>query len=188
MTRVLQSLGIQVLDADKLGHKTYEPGSECQRKLMQNFGKNIVGEDGQVNRPLLGSIVFSDPAKMKELQGIVWPEIRILLAENLHRLEQEGCKVVVLEAAVMIEAGWQNMVSTLWVINVDRDVAKERLMKRNGLSEKDACSRIDSQLSNEERGRHANLLFSNSSDAKSLEEFEQEVLEAYNAIYVEDSV
>lgn len=182
VTKALQNLGIHVLDADKLGHRAYEPGSECYRKLIEHFGAQIVAEDGQINRPVLGSIVFSEPAKMKDLQNIVWPEIRVLIAQSLHDLDRKGIDVVVLEAAVMIEAGWQDLVSTLWVINVDKDVALKRLMKRNGLSEVEALKRIDSQLSNEERVKRANLVLDNSSPEKTVDEFEREVVQAFNSL------
>lgn len=185
VTKILSSLGLQILDADKLGHKAYEPGSDCQRQLIEHFGECIVGKDGQVNRQILGSIVFSDTVKMKELQGIVWPEIRKLIAHNLGEFERDGVPVVILEAAVMIEAGWQDMVSTLWVINADRDIAMQRLMNRNGLSEEEARKRIESQLTNEQRGAYADSIFENSSPEKTVEIFEKEIVEAYNSFFKE---
>jgi phosphopantetheine adenylyltransferase/dephospho-CoA kinase len=170
VTSVLQSLGAQVLDADKLGHQTYEQGTQCYAKLVENFGDRIIGEEGKINRAVLGGIVFSDQSKMEELTGIVWPEIRELIKKELGQLESAGVKVVALEAAVMIEAGWQDLVSNLWVVTVEREVAKARLMARNNLSEEEALKRIDSQITNEERTRLANVVIQNGGDVEELKE------------------
>ena len=180
VTRVLASLGVSVLDADKLGHRAYEKGSDCFQKLVEHFGTKIIGSDGEINRQLLGSIVFSDISKMNELKTIVWPEIRRLIIEELKVLENQGIENVVLEAAVMIEAGWQDLVSTLWVVSVDRETAKTRLMARNSLSESDALKRIDSQISNEERCKYASVVIDNSSIDKPMSEFEDEIRKLYS--------
>eukprot|EP01032_Pedospumella_encystans_P008312 gene8312-9884_t len=118
---------------------------------------------------------------MKELQNIVWPEIRHLIGSSLKELEAQDVKVVVLEAAAMIEAGWQDLVSTLWVISVNKDVALKRLMTRNSLSEADALSRINAQISNEERCGFANLVIDNSDD-DSMQAFEDKVKSAYSTL------
>lgn len=177
LVRVLHDLGATIIDADKLGHKAYERNTRCYTDMVAYFGDRIIDENGDINRRELGSIVFSDPAQMERLQSFVWPEIRKLIESELRRLESEGQEVVVLEAAVMIEAGWQDLVSCLWVINVDREVALRRLMTRNNLNEEDARRRINAQLTNEERSVHANLVINNS--AGSIDDLEQTVRAAY---------
>lgn len=179
VTRVLKDAGVHILDADKLGHKAYEPGTSCFNKLVQHFGESIVDEKKEIDRRVLGSIVFSDPSKMQELQSIVWPEIRGLIISNLDELKAQDVRTVALEAAVMIEAGWYDLVSTLWVVTVKRDVALKRLMARNGLSEEEALKRIDAQISNEERCDHADLVIDNSND-NSMEALEEKVRSAYD--------
>jgi len=181
VARILHENGATIIDADKLGHRTYERGTACYTKLIEHFGDSIVDEQGEINRRVLGTIVFSSPEKMKELQNIVWPEIRNLIVSGLEELKAQGVKVVVLEAAVMIEAGWQDLVSTLWVISVNKDVALKRLMTRNSLSEADALNRINAQIGNEERGSFANLVIDNSDD-DSMQAFEDKVKSAYNSL------
>mmetsp|Transcript_22288 Transcript_22288/g.37285 ORF Transcript_22288/g.37285 Transcript_22288/m.37285 type:complete len:204 (-) Transcript_22288:133-744(-) len=176
-----ESIGAKIIDADKLGHQTYVPGTICYENLVKEFGSSIVSENGEINRRALGSLVFSDPSKMLALNSIVWPEIRVLIENRLQELEGEGAEVVVLEAAVMIEAGWQDLVTTLWVVGVDREVARDRLMKRNSLSEVEALKRIDSQISNEERCGKANLVIENNDSGGSLDEFQERVRELYRA-------
>lgn len=177
VSRILQELGVRILDADKLGHKAYEPNTECFRKLVEHFGEGIVDDHGEVDRKKLGSIVFSDQNEMKSLQSIVWPEIRRLIVENFDRMRLEGNQILALEAAVMIEAGWNDLVSCLWVITARRDVALARLMRRNNLTEEEAIKRIDAQISNEERCAVADLVIDNSKG--SMEDLEKIVRSAY---------
>ena len=89
------------------------------------------------------------------------PGLRALAEAELQRLEAAGTEVAVLEAAVLIEAEWQDLVDEVWVIAVSRDTARERLMARNNFSAEEADKRIDSQISNDERLKHADVLISN---------------------------
>jgi dephospho-CoA kinase len=160
-----------VIDADKLGHEAYEVGTACHQQLVTHFGSGIVTSDGQIDRRALGAIVFGDKTKMNELQSIVWPCIREKIMIRLEQLKQEqNPNVIVVEAAVMIEAGWQDLMDTVWVVTVDPEVAIERLMKRNNFSEEEAKKRVSAQISNEERCRHANVVIRNTGDFSTLEE------------------
>ena len=161
VVKQLQELGAATIDADILGHQTYEPGTDTFRQVVEAFGEDLVAEDGTIDRSKLGPKVFGNEGGMKRLTDIVWPGIRKLAEAELQRLEADGSEIAVLEAAVMIEAGWQDLVDEVWVVAVSRDTARERLMARNNLSAKDADSRIDSQISNDERLKHADVLISN---------------------------
>ena len=172
--KVLNDLGVLTIDADKLGHRAYEKGTPCYLKLIENFGDSIVAEDGEINRRKLGEIVFSASSKMTELTGIVWPEIRKMLIAELEMIKSGAnsdspAPVVAIEAAVMIEAGWQDVVDVLWVLRVDRNEAKDKLMARNNLTEVEAYKRIDSQISNEERCKHATFVLHNNLTMEQLE-------------------
>lgn len=157
ITQLLSEVGIPVIDADKLGHQAYTPGTACCQQLIATFGQDIVvPEDGSINRRVLGSIVFGNEEKMNQLKAIVWPEIRRLALLRLEELRAEGKHdLVVLEAAVMIEAQWQDIADIVWVVYTSPETAVKRLMSRNQLSEEDAKSRLNSQLSNEERLQYA---------------------------------
>ena len=128
---------------------------------MEAFGDDLVAEDGTIDRSKLGPKVFGHPDGMKRLTDIVWPGIRALAEAELARLDAAGTEVAVLEAAVMIEAGWQDLVDEVWVVAVSRDTARDRLMARNNFSEEDADRRIDSQITNDERLKHADVVISN---------------------------
>ncbi|MSQ41536.1 MAG: dephospho-CoA kinase [Dehalococcoidia bacterium] len=167
---VLKQLGAVVVDGDRLGHRAYEPGSPGFQKVVNEFGHEIVARDGTINRTILGGKVFGAPDQMKRLTDIVWPEIRRMAKAEIADARRRGAAVVVLEAAVLIEAGWQDLVDEVWVISVKSQTARERLMARNNLSADAAQARIASQLSNRERERHADVKIDNSG---TIEQFER---------------
>lgn len=158
VVELLREFGAATIDADKLGHQTYEPGTDTFRAVVAAFGDELVAEDGTIDRRVLGGKVFGKPDELKRLTDIVWPGIRALAAAELQRLAGEGTEVAVLEAAVLIEAEWQDLVDEVWVVSVSPDAARERLMARNNMSAEDADARISSQLSNAERLRHADIV------------------------------
>lgn len=158
VVELLREFGAATIDADKLGHQTYEPGTDTFRAVVAAFGDELVAEDGTIDRRVLGGKVFGKPDELKRLTDIVWPGIRALAAAELQRLAGEGTEVAVLEAAVLIEAEWQDLVDEVWVVSVSPDAARERLMARNNMSAEDADARINSQLSNDERLRHADIV------------------------------
>jgi dephospho-CoA kinase len=157
----LRESGAAVIDADKVGHEAYLPGTETHQALVAAFGAEILADDGQIDRRKLGAIVFSDPAQRQRLQDIVWPRMKAMMRDRLKELATQGTQVAVIEAAVLIEANWQDLVDEIWVVQVPEDVAMQRLMARNGFSAEDALSRIRAQLSNEERARHASVVIDN---------------------------
>ncbi|MSP21557.1 MAG: dephospho-CoA kinase [Dehalococcoidia bacterium] len=158
----LRKNGAHVIDADRVGHRVYEPGSPGFQKVVNEFGHDLVAADGTINRQVLGGKVFGDPAQMKRLTDIAWPEIRRMAAEEIEAERARGTSIVVLEAAVLIEAEWTDLVDQVWVVYVKPEIARERLMARNNLSADAAQARIDSQLSNKDRLALADVKIENS--------------------------
>ena len=158
VVEALRDLGAETIDADRLGHQTYEPGTGTFQAVVEAFGDELVAEDGTIDRRVLGGKVFGKPDELKRLTDIVWPGIRALAADELERLAGEGTKVAVLEAAVLIEAEWQDLVDEVWVVSAEPEAARERLMARNDMSAEDADARIASQISNQERLAHADVV------------------------------
>ena len=167
--RHLETRGALMIDADKLGHRAYEPDTEAFRKVVQAFGDDIVGEDGQIDRRALGGKVFGTPGELDRLTGIVWPEIRKMALAEIDAARTEGqAKAVVLEAAVLLEAGWQDIVDEVWVVYAEREQAIARAMARDGLDEAAVSARIDAQMTNAERIEQGDVAFENATTAEAL--------------------
>jgi dephospho-CoA kinase len=155
---VLQSLGATILNADLLAHQCYLPHTPANQELRQAFGSSIFTSDGNIDRAKLGKLVFSEKEELRKLNGIMFSAIERRTKEELVRLEKEGRKWVVVEAAVLFEAGWEGWMDEVWSMMVDPAIAKKRLMERNGFTAAEAESRIKAQMSNEERGRRARVV------------------------------
>ena len=162
--------GAHVIDADKLGHRAYLKDSAAYHAVVATFGEDVVAEDGEIDRRVLGGKVFGSPEKLKQLTDIVWPAIRDMAATEIAGVRAaEPERVIVLEAAVLIEAGWQDLVDEIWVTVVDREVAIERATARDGSDRAAVEARIDAQLTNEARVSTADRVIDNSGSAEALE-------------------
>lgn len=170
VSQMLAEHGALVIDADKVGHEAYAPGSGCYEAVIEAFGRDIAGEGGEIDRKALGAKVFGSPPERKRLEGIVWPWMRETMDGRLARLRAEGVPVVVLEAAVLIEAGWIPIVDQVWLVLVSPEVARERIMSRNGLTVEQADARINAQLTNAERRKHAQVVIDNGGTLAELRE------------------
>ncbi|KAL5271504.1 hypothetical protein ACHWQZ_G001944 [Mnemiopsis leidyi] len=151
----LKEKDVQTVDCDKIGHQVYQPGGPAYQLLIDEFGAVIVGADGLIDRRELGKIVFSDGSKMKRLNEIVWPCIADSVKEII---ESSTSELIIVEAAVMLEAGWQTFVDEVWVMTVSPDKAIKRLSERNKLSVEDAEKRLKSQMTNSERCANADII------------------------------
>lgn len=170
---------VPVIDADILGHRTYDPGTETFEAVVRAFGPELVATDGSIDRKVLGGKVFGKPDELKRLTDIVWPGIRKLASEQLAEFETAGNSIVVLEAAVLFEAGWEDLADEVWVVVVEPEQAIQRLAARNGLDEAAARARIDSQLSNAERTARADVVIENNG---TLDELQARIQDAWNAL------
>jgi len=155
---MLRANGATVVYADQIGHEVYQPGTAVWDEIVTAFGRQVLAADDQIDRRKLGSIVFADPEARRRLNAITHPPMRRLMAERLDELRRQGVHVAVLEAALLIEADWVDLTDEVWLMLVPPAVAAQRLMERSGLSAEDAEARIASQLSNEDRLRHADMI------------------------------
>ena len=162
VSRILSELGAYIIDADQVGHEAYQPHTETWEELVAAFGKNILQPSGEVDRRKLGSIVFSDPDALARLNAIVHPRMREMMSERLEERRQQDVKVAVIEAAVLLEAGWESLVDEVWVTTANDDSVVQRISQRNNLSEEEIRKRINSQMKNEERISRASSVIENS--------------------------
>ncbi len=158
ISQMLAEKGAVIIDADKIGHEAYKPHTKTWQDLRNAFGGSIIKDDMEIDRKKLGEIVFNDPRALARLNKIVHPRMHSMMKEEIERLRGEGVDVVVLEAAVLIEANWTDLVDEVWAAVAPEEVAVKRLQNRGGLSEEQARARIRSQLSPEERAKHADVI------------------------------
>ena len=159
---LLAARGAVVIDADKIGHDAYRPGSDGFRRVVEGFGKGIVAADGTIYRRALGAIVFADPAALARLNAIVHPLMAIDIRDRVAGVRATGSATpIVIEAAILLEAGWKPLADRLWVVSVRPETAIVRVMASRGLPRAEVERRIAAQTSDAERRRQADLVIEN---------------------------
>lgn len=119
ISQQFEQLGAAVINCDKLAHEIYEPGTECHAKLSAHFGTDILSEDNRINRKKLGGIVFANKEKLNELNQIVWPALMVEVQRQIEQIRQNKTHdVVMIEAAVLLQAGWERNMHEVWSLIV----------------------------------------------------------------------
>ncbi|XP_029978146.1 bifunctional coenzyme A synthase [Sphaeramia orbicularis] len=179
IAKQLEALGAVRIDCDKLGHEVYQPGTGAYHKVLEEFGSDIANEDKTINRRVLGRKVFGNQERLKALTDIVWPEIALLVKTRINQAKEEGKQVCVLDAAVLLEAGWTDMVHEVWVTVIPEEEAVLRITERDGVTTEDALRRLQSQWSNSKQIEHANVVLSTLWE---VEVTRKQVLKAWNLL------
>ncbi len=179
---VLAELGCRVLDADETAREVVTPGSPALRDVVAAFGTGMIRDDGSLDRPKLGAVVFTDSDKRAELNSILHPYIIAKQDECLRELEAidpEGIAIV--DAALMIESGGYKRFDKLIVVHCRPEVQLERVMARNNLSREEAEKRIGAQMSQEEKMKFADYLIDTSDGFEPARKQAEKVYEALRA-------
>jgi dephospho-CoA kinase len=159
IAKILENFGAEVVYADKIGHEVILPYSEAWKEIIERFGRDILKEDETIDRKRLGEIVFNNKDALSELNKISHPRISKRLKEEIYkRRDKKG--VLVIEAALLIEANWFVLVDQVWVVIADRDKIFNRL--RDRFTHTQIKARISSQMSNDERMKYADVVIDNS--------------------------
>lgn len=169
VARIFQELGAVLINADQIGHQAYTPHSEIWQEVVKAFGEEILQPNGEIDRKKLGSIVFADPDQLTRLNQIMHPRMARMVAQQVQELREQGADVVVVEAALLFEAGWDSLVGEVWSTESPENLVIKRLQSRSGLSQEEAKKRIDSQMSAEERKSRSQVVVDNSGDLIELE-------------------
>ncbi|MEW6034293.1 MAG: dephospho-CoA kinase [Chloroflexota bacterium] len=164
----LAGMGAVVLDADKVGHEVYRRGTPGWEGVVAAFGNGVVGPDGEIDRRKLAQIAFGSPEMVARLNSVVHPRMYQMMKERIEEWRRHGVAAVVLEAAVLIEAGWRGLVDEVWVTVAPEVSVVRRLKESKGVNEDDTRARIRAQLSTEERKRHADVVIENSGSREEL--------------------
>ena len=181
VSQFLVELGAVILDVDKVGHEAYKPNTEVWREVVAAFGRQALTPSGDIDRKKLGEIVFSNPESLSRLNQIMHPRMYDMVKANLEEYRRQGVDVVVLEAPLLIEAGWASSVDEVWVTVASESTVLKRAKERTGLSERQALARIRSQLPSEERVKHADVVINTDC---SLDELKAKVEELWRGLQV----
>jgi len=167
---MLAERGAIVIDADRVAHEIYEPGTEGYDVLLERFGSSILDEQRRIDRRRLGAVVFNDAQALQDLNGIIHPLVRKEIARRLLEISSEDPEaIVVLEAALMTETGWTGGAAELWAVIALPDVAVGRLVRLRGMDEREVRLRMAAQANNDERRRVATRVIENNGDLDHLE-------------------
>lgn len=161
VTNFLRQRGFQVIDADALVHQLQAPGGRLYNILVEHFGNQVVLKNGQLNRPLLASLIFSNPEEQewsKETQGQVILEELAALKNQLAQTEA----IFFMDIPLLFEQGYESWFDEVWLIYLDRETQIERLMNRDKLSLEAAESRLSSQWSLDKKKKLATHIIDNS--------------------------
>src|SRR5437868_10379523 len=123
--RMLVAKGAHLIDADRVAWSVYDPGTEGYARVVEAFGPELIAEDGRIDRRKLGAVVFGDPAKLKQLTDIVWPLTGQALADLIQAERESGRDILIVEAALLPEAGWKRLVDVVWLIRTTSERARE---------------------------------------------------------------
>jgi dephospho-CoA kinase len=148
VSRMLRDLGAEIIDADRIGHEVVAPGCPALAEVIQAFGPDYLLPDGSLDRTALGALVFNDNRARETLNRVMFPRIRENLEMRLRALQRRPprAQIVVVEAAVLVEAEWTRSVDRVVVIRAQQSTQVARLIAERGLTLAAAEARIRSQI------------------------------------------
>lgn len=169
VARILEELGAVVIDADRVAHEAYAPGTPGWSAVVDAFGAEVVAADGTIDRKKLGAMVFADPEARMRLNRIMHPLVDRELRRRLLALrQQQVAGPVVIEAALLIEAGWAALVDQVWLVVAPPEAVVQRLTEQRGMEASDVEARRNAQLDDETRKLHAHVVIENSGSLEEL--------------------
>lgn len=165
VANLLAKRGAYVIDLDLIAREVVEPGQPALARVAERFGQAVLREDGTLDRKKLGSIVFADEARRKELEAILHPAIRAVMKERMELHESNHPnQLVVVDVPLLFESKLESYFEQIMLVYVPREEQLKRLMKRDGLSMEDAERRLAAQMSIEDKKALADIVIDNSSE------------------------
>ncbi len=158
---LLREEGVPVIDADAISRAITAPGQMGAIAIARHFGAAVMRADASIDRAALAKIVFADDEARHALEGLLHPLILQKLRTWMDGLEEEGCPVAVVDAALLIESGFYREFDRVWLVLCDDETRLKRLMKRDALTREEATLRMQSQMPQEEKRRYADDLIDN---------------------------
>ena len=161
LSQIFADKNIKIIDADIIAREIYND-KKLLNRVYELFGEGIKNEDGSLNRKALGKIVFNDDEKLIKLNELTHPVVRENVKSKIDEYKNQNEDTLILDAALLIEANYLDLVDKLLVVTCREDVQIERIKKRDNCSREDALSRIKSQMKQEEKVKYADYIIDNS--------------------------
>jgi dephospho-CoA kinase len=177
VSAILHELGAVVIDADVLAREAVAKGTDGLREVVEAFGADLLTDDGELDRPAMGAIVFADPEKRKALEAIIHPRVRARAAEIEAAAGPDD--VVVHDIPLLAETGQAGGFEAVIVVDVPTETQVERMVELRGMTREDAEARVAAQASREERLAIATHVIDNTG---TLDELRGRVTEVYRDI------
>ncbi len=163
VSAILENAGAVIIDADQIAREVVKKGRPAHRAIVEEFGKNVLLPDGEINRGVLGDIIFNDPQKKQVLNTIVHPHVRKEQDRRLkHIAKTNPDTIVVLDIPLLLESKMYRNLSEVVVVYAPEHIQIQRLMQRDGISQDDALARVRSQMPIEEKKDKATIVIDNS--------------------------
>ena len=180
--RMLEHLGADGIDADKLAHQAIKRGSPGYELVLEEFGDHILTHNLEIDRSTLGSIVFQDDEALQRLESIIHPLVGLAIKELMDR---SSADIVVIEAIKLIEAGLTEICDSLWVTTSDMDTQINRLRKDRGFDESEALARIQSQPAQSLKVSLADVVIMNNG---SYQDVWEQVTDAWRVLFPDEKI
>jgi dephospho-CoA kinase len=177
--RMLSELGADLIDADQLSREVVLPGAPALAAIVNRFGADICDDKGRLDRKRLGALVFADSQARADLEAILHPAIANLSQHRFLRARQAGAKLIVYEAALLIETGRHRDMDRVLVVVADEQVRLRRLTERDGFSREQASARIASQMPQQQKRQVADFVVDNS---RTIDETRKQVEQVWQTI------
>lgn len=176
VAKILAELGAKIIDADLISRELTKQGLPLWREIVKRWGKQILKEDGEIDRKKLASIVFSSYRELEELNRMTHPAI---IAEVNKRISEAPDEVMAIVAPLLIEAGLTEAVDSLWVVTLDVEKQVERITQRDGCTREEALTRIKAQMPLVEKVKFADVIIDNSGTP---EHTREQVIKAWKSL------
>lgn len=177
VSNLFKANGFPVVDADVVARDVLKKGTGGWRKVVAAFGEEILLENGEVDRPKLGQIVFTDPSKRQLLNRLLASYISYGILWEVFKLWIKGCKIIILDVPLLFEAKMDRWTNPTIVVYIDPETQLQRLMARDRTSAQDAQNRINAQMPLDEKRSRADIVIDNNGSLEDLNENFRKVLD-----------
>jgi dephospho-CoA kinase len=180
VSAILKKAGAVIIDADRIAREVVKKGLPAYREIVENFGETVLLSSGEINRSVLGDLIFNDSRKKQLLNRIVHPHVRRETSRRLKNMENSSPDTIaVLDIPLLFEAEMHKDLSEVIVVYAPEHIQIKRLMKRDNISETDAVARVRSQMPIEEKKNRATIVIDNSG---TMEDTRKRTLEIFKTL------